>query len=57
MDGNFRGAYNRTALLVVAFDEMLASQNLINEGAYISQCIEKYPRRSAFRRELNNYIM
>lgn len=53
MNGNFRNAYDRAALLVVAYDEMMASQKLISKGEYIKCFTNKYSRRSSFKREIN----
>ena len=56
MKGNYRTSYYKAALIVVAFGEMLSSQKLYTRNNYINYYIEKYPRRSAFRRELNELI-
>ena len=53
MQGNYRKSYNKVALLIVAYGEMIASQNLGTKEEYIRYYMNKYARRSAFRRELN----
>ena len=53
LQGNYRKSYNKVALLIVAYGEMIASQNLGTKEEYIRYYMNKYARRSAFRRELN----
>ncbi len=56
LEGNHRSSYYKIALLVVAYSEMMSSQNLGKKGEYISYYINKYSRRTAFRRELNKLL-
>lgn len=56
MKGNYRTSYYKVALIVVAFEEMLSSQKLCTRNNYINYYIEKYPRRIAFRRKINELI-
>ena len=56
MDGNYRKAYYKAALLVVAYGEMMLSQNLGTKEEYIKYYMNKYSRRSAFKSELEEMI-
>lgn len=56
MEGNYRKSYNKAALLVVAYSEMMLSQNLGAKEEYIKYYINKYSRRSAFKSELNDLL-
>ena len=53
MKGNYRKAYYKAALLVVAYGEMVASQNIAPKEEYVKYFANKYSRRSAFKRELD----
>ena len=56
LGGNYRKSYDQVALTVVGFGELLSSQKLGDKDEYIKQYLDKYPRHSAFRNELNNII-
>lgn len=56
MDGNYRKSYYKVAMLIVAYDEMLASQNPEEKGNYIERYISKYSRRPAFKNEIGLLI-
>ncbi len=56
LEGNHVKSYYKAALLVVAYDELLLSQNLESKDEYIKYYTNKYSRRSAFKRELNNLL-
>ena len=56
MEGNYRKSYNKAALLIVAYGEMISSQNVETKEEYIKYYINKYSRRSAFKSELNELI-
>lgn len=56
MEGNYRKSYNKVALLIVAYGEMISSQNLETKEEYIKYYTNKYSRRSAFKSELNELI-
>ena len=56
MDGNYRKAYYKAALLIVAYGEMMLSQNLGTKEEYIKYYMNKYSRRSAFKSELNELL-
>lgn len=55
MAGNYRKSYDKAALLVVGYAEMLDSQGLGTKEDTIKLYINKYSRRSAFRAELNEF--
>jgi hypothetical protein len=56
MGGNYRKSYYKCALLVVAYSEMMLSQNLGTKEEYIRYYMNKYSRRTAFKNELNELI-
>ncbi len=56
MDGNYRKSYYKVALLIVAYGEMILSQNLGTKEEYIKYYMNKYSRRSAFKSELNELL-
>ena len=56
MDGNYRKAYYKAALLIVAYGEMILSQNLGTKEEYIKYYMNKYSRRSSFKSELNELL-
>lgn len=56
LEGNYRKSYNKVALLIVAYGEMISSQNLETKEEYIRYYINKYSRRSAFKSELKELI-
>ena len=56
LEGNYRNSYNKAALLIVAYGEMISSQNLGTKEEYIKHYINKYSRRSAFKREIKELI-
>lgn len=56
MEGNYRKSYYKAALLVVAYGEMILSQNIGTKEEYIKYFTNKYSRRSAFKGELNELI-
>lgn len=56
MEGNYRKSYYKVALLVVAYGEMISSQNLGTKEEYIKYFTDKYSRRSAFKSEINELI-
>ena len=53
MDGKYRKSYYKAALVVVAYGEMISSQNMGTKEEYIKYFTNKYSRRSAFKGELN----
>lgn len=56
MERNYRKSYYKAALLVVAYGELILSQNLGTKEEYIRYFTNKYSRRSAFKYELNALI-
>ncbi len=56
MEGNYRKSYYKAALLVVAYGEMILSQNLGTKEECIKYYMNKYSRRSAFKSELNELL-
>lgn len=56
MEGNYRKSYYKAALLVVAYGEMISSQNKDNKEEYINYFTNKYSRRSAFKGELSELL-
>ena len=57
MGGNYRKSYNKAALLIVAYGEMISSQNLETKEEYTRYYINKYARRSAFKREIKELLL
>ena len=51
-----RKSYFKAAILVVALNEVLESNDIQNKDDFINYYYKKYSRHSAFRRELNKYI-
>ena len=51
-----RKSYFKAAILVVALNEVLESNDIQNKDDFINYYYEKYSRHSAFRRELNKYM-
>ena len=51
-----RGSYFKAALLVVAFAEVLESNNIQQKQEFVNKYHQKYSRHSSFRRELNKYM-
>lgn len=54
MKGNYRKAYDRAALLVISYSELLS--NIEDKEVYIDYFYNKYSRRSAFKAELEKLI-
>lgn len=57
LGGNYRKSYNKAALLIVAYGEMISSQNLETKEEYTRYYINKYARRSAFKREIKELLL
>ena len=51
-----RGSYFKAALLVVAFAEVLESNNIQQKQEFVNKYHQKYSRHSSFRKELNKYM-
>ena len=51
-----RKSYFKAAILVVALNEVLESNDIQNKDDFINYYYKKYSRHSAFRRELNKYM-
>ena len=49
-------SYFKAAILVVALNEVLESNDIQNKDDFINYYYKKYSRHSAFRRELNKYM-
>lgn len=56
MEGNYRKSYYKAALVVVAYGEMISSQNIETKEEYIKYFTSKYSRRSAFKGELSDLL-
>ena len=56
MEGNYRKSYYKAALVVVAYAEMISSQNIETKEEYIRYFTNKYSRRSAFKGELSELL-
>ena len=55
IEGNHRKSYNKAAKLVVALGEVEESNGQMKKEDFINQYRKKYPRRSAFKNELDQY--
>ena len=51
-----RKSYFKAGLLVVALGEVLESNNIQSKASFVNIYHQKYSRRSAFRKELNEYM-
>lgn len=51
-----RNSYFKTAILVVAFAEILESNNIQQKQEFVNKYHQKYSRHSSFRKELNKYM-
>ena len=56
VSNNHRGSYYKAAILVVAFGEVLESNNIKTKEEFINEYHQKYVRHTAFRKELRNYL-
>ena len=56
VSNSHRKSYFKAAILVVALNEVLESNDIQNKDDFINYYYKKYSRHSAFRRELNKYM-
>ena len=56
VSNSHRKSYFKAAILVIALNEVLESNDIQNKDDFINYYYKKYSRHSAFRRELNKYI-